>query len=33
MNNRKLRYGLIGAGSNAERKHINNYMNLPNIEL
>lgn len=33
MNNRKLRYGLIGAGSNAERKHLNNYMNLPNIEL
>lgn len=33
MDNRKLRYGLIGAGSNAERKHLNNYMNLPNVEL
>jgi predicted dehydrogenase len=33
MNNRKLRYGLIGAGSNAERKHLNNYMNLPNVEF
>jgi len=30
---RKLRYGLIGAGSNAERKHLNNYMNLPNVEF
>jgi predicted dehydrogenase len=33
MDNRKLRYGLIGAGSNAERKHLNNYKSLPNIEL
>jgi predicted dehydrogenase len=33
MNNRKLRYGLIGAGSNAERKHLNNYINLPNVEF
>ena len=33
MNNKKLRYGLIGAGSNAERKHLNNYMTLPNVEL
>ena len=33
MHNRKLRYGLIGAGSNAERKHLNNYMNLPNVEF
>ena len=33
MINKKLRYGLIGAGSNAERKHLNNYMTLPNVEL
>ena len=33
MNDKKLRYGLIGAGSNAERKHLNNYMTLPNVEL
>ncbi|MED4227778.1 Gfo/Idh/MocA family oxidoreductase [Neobacillus cucumis] len=33
MNNKKLRYGLIGAGSNAERKHLNNYMTLANVEL
>lgn len=33
MNNTKLKYGLIGAGSNAERKHLSNYINLPNVEL
>jgi predicted dehydrogenase len=33
MNSKKLKYGLIGAGSNAERKHLSNYINLPNIEL
>ncbi|WP_226793491.1 Gfo/Idh/MocA family protein [Bacillus sp. B1-b2] len=33
MTIRKLRYGIIGAGSNAERKHLNNYMNIPNVEL
>jgi predicted dehydrogenase len=33
MNDKKLRYGLIGAGSNAERKHLNNYMTLANVEL
>ncbi|MCM3030710.1 Gfo/Idh/MocA family protein [Niallia sp. MER 6] len=30
---KKLRYGLIGAGSNAEKKHLSNYLSLPNIEL
>ncbi|MDT0145589.1 Gfo/Idh/MocA family oxidoreductase [Priestia aryabhattai] len=33
MAKRKLRYGLIGAGSNAEKKHLNNYMNLPHVEI
>ncbi|WP_078435093.1 Gfo/Idh/MocA family protein [Metabacillus halosaccharovorans] len=31
--NKKLRYGLIGAGSNAEKKHLSNYLSLPNVEL
>ncbi|MCL7748468.1 Gfo/Idh/MocA family protein [Halalkalibacter alkaliphilus] len=30
---RNLRYGLIGAGRNAERKHISGYSNVPNIEI
>lgn len=30
---RKLRYGIIGAGRNAEKKHINGYRQLPGIEL
>ncbi|MBB3110930.1 putative dehydrogenase [Paenibacillus phyllosphaerae] len=29
----KLRYGLIGAGSNAEKKHIAGYRGLPHVEL
>lgn len=33
MTTKKLKYGLIGAGSNAERKHLSNYTSLPNIEL
>ncbi len=30
---KNLRYGLIGAGKNAEKKHLSGYLNLPNIEL
>ncbi len=30
---RKSRYGIIGAGKNAEKKHINGYRHLPCIEL
>lgn len=33
MTDRKLRYGLIGAGSNAEKKHLSNYSNLPDVEI
>lgn len=33
MTAKKIKYGLIGAGSNAERKHLSNYTSLPNIEL
>jgi predicted dehydrogenase len=33
MTTKKLRYGLIGAGSNAERKHLSNYTSLPNAEV
>lgn len=29
----KLRYGLIGAGGNAEKKHIHGYLNLPGVEV
>ena len=30
---RKLRYALIGAGGNAEKKHIHGYLALPNVEV
>ncbi|WP_256758100.1 Gfo/Idh/MocA family protein [Cohnella sp. WQ 127256] len=30
---RKLRYAIIGAGSNAEKKHIKGYLNLPHVEM
>ncbi|MFB0843297.1 Gfo/Idh/MocA family protein [Paenibacillus oleatilyticus] len=30
---KKLRYGLIGAGSNAEKKHLAGYSALPHLEL
>ncbi|NHN35293.1 Gfo/Idh/MocA family protein [Paenibacillus agricola] len=30
---KKLRYGLVGAGSNAEKKHLTGYLNLPHVEL
>ncbi|WP_240421297.1 Gfo/Idh/MocA family protein [Paenibacillus periandrae] len=30
---KKLRYGLIGAGSNAEKKHLTGYSALPHVEL
>lgn len=33
MANRKIRYGLIGAGSNAEKKHLSNYLIHPDVEL
>ncbi|MEE6132895.1 Gfo/Idh/MocA family oxidoreductase [Bacillus sp. 1780r2a1] len=33
MKNEKLRYGLIGAGSNAIKKHLSNYLLIPNVEL
>ncbi len=33
MTDGKLRYGLIGAGSNAEKKHLSNYSNLPDVEI
>ena len=29
----KLRYGLIGAGGNAEKKHIHGYLKLPGVEV
>jgi len=33
VNKRKLRYGLIGVGNNAVKKHLSGYLNLPNIEF
>ncbi|MFJ7978010.1 Gfo/Idh/MocA family protein [Peribacillus sp. NPDC096379] len=33
MTNEKLRYGLIGAGSNAVKKHVSNYTKLDHIEF
>ncbi|UPO91064.1 Gfo/Idh/MocA family oxidoreductase [Niallia sp. Man26] len=33
MTNQKLRYGLIGAGNNAVKKHVSNYTSLSNIEF
>ncbi|WP_163538062.1 Gfo/Idh/MocA family oxidoreductase [Gracilibacillus sp. YIM 98692] len=33
MSNKKLKYGLIGAGSNAVKKHVSNYTKLRNIEF
>ncbi|MCM3440245.1 Gfo/Idh/MocA family oxidoreductase [Metabacillus halosaccharovorans] len=33
MTSRKVRYGLIGAGNNAVKKHLSNYSRLSNIEL
>lgn len=33
MITKKLRYGLIGAGNNAERKHLSNYSALSDVEI
>ncbi|WP_163538063.1 Gfo/Idh/MocA family oxidoreductase [Gracilibacillus sp. YIM 98692] len=33
MSNKKLKYGLIGAGNNAVKKHVSNYTKLRNIEF
>ncbi|THF75229.1 Gfo/Idh/MocA family protein [Cohnella fermenti] len=30
---KRLRYGIIGAGSNAEKKHVQGYKNLPEVEF
>lgn len=33
MEEKKIKYGLIGAGNNAERKHLNNYKQLSNVDI
>jgi predicted dehydrogenase len=33
MTSRKLRYGLVGAGSIAERKHLKGYLGQPGVEV